>query len=248
MGWQTVYLLDFTSLASQTLTGDGNHVIDGLTWVKYGSVLEVTTATIAAAAGEGLRFNPVGGGTTYAPNNRGTPGIWLDLTQIDADINYACGIRVCFENDFNNATQDYHRACCGIGPNLNDTNDTIAWVMMRGCTSGSPTYMQLGVYGDNTLLYGYADKSIGVLSAANSEMVLEVPDLHRLACSTYYGTGAADPVLTDMFGHAVYTPLSALYTIHPRNNLGIFMGAGKHAAANAFECGYGRLKVEAYYR
>lgn len=54
--WETAFDIDFATLPDQTLTGDGAHVIGGVTFTKSGSAKEA--AAMAVINGVGLRIRP----------------------------------------------------------------------------------------------------------------------------------------------------------------------------------------------
>lgn len=112
--WSTAYEVDFTTVASQTITLNGNVTINGKTWTMA-NVANASSVTLGGA--NGMKFSCNTTNSTYSVTTRTGPMLLLPLTNIIPNIDTSYGIRIWVYEISNNANQNNEQSIIAIETN-----------------------------------------------------------------------------------------------------------------------------------
>ncbi len=245
--WRNVFDEDFSTLANQSLSGDGAKVINGKTWTKSNSAKDRTAMSIVN--GQGLVIHPDTNAQIFN-GTRNAPLIWLPFSQmsVPAGFGKTSGVRVwtylsAYSSD-SNVNNSGNKFYAGV-----DSNST-AWaqflgqdfassqtscVSSLGWTQAGSTSEQTDGGGGNALSY-----------SANKVSILVIPALSGLGGSVnaqyHVGADAAagwpgESATSANMGTTPTTALSIGVRQFPANvltGMGLFLAAGASASASFF--------------
>lgn len=240
--WTTYADLDFSTQLNQTLTGDGAHVVGGLTWNKGNSANEASTMQVVN--GSGLEIHPTST-TKFDATGITLPYLDIALSALYPALDWSTLIRVTIYES-SNATADFDSSVYGIW-NANHSAYSVA-VIHGHYGAPSDQYLFRTIYDnvvyDESTLFAALGYDVGRLS---------FDDLGRLAASFQAGVYSAGfPTETDYHLGGVQVTSTSVATALTNGtpikagDLRLFLGAFRNGSGTSLTTIIKRVKVEVF--
>lgn len=238
----TAYDVDFTSLGNILIDGDGEHIIDGKTWIKSNSASEVSPASIIS--GIGLRFLPSNDGNDYYGTIRTCPSIWVSLGDlIGGNYDHNINVRIFLYNSTNNSSLAKDSALLAVDPNHSSGDNSFGYSVYRGVyggVEGVSGYIHTG-----SLSYGSGNFS-AVIDETNNVIVLDIPNLNSGFATIMYGSYSVDdwPINSDIFlANSMRISTSNILTMYS-GIMGVRLGAIRNLSLTDLSVTFARMEVQ----
>lgn len=138
-GWTTVREIDFTALANQTISTDGNYTLGGVVWGYSGQ--DYTREATAIVNGTGLVLKPSNQSVWWPPNNEPegrSPRLTITLPDLIPNFHSSSALRVSLYFTFSGVTQWYQQLQWGVEVRpISNTRLTYHHLMFAGWDNGS---------------------------------------------------------------------------------------------------------------
>lgn len=236
--WTTVYDVDFTSLASQTISSNGSVTIDSKTWTME-NFANASSVTVGGA--DGMKFACNTTNSVYNTTTRTGPMLLLPLTNIIPDIDSSYSIRLWVYELSNNANQNNEQNIIAI-----ETDST------------AQRYEFDRYYNGGLIHYGRIVRN--ATSVVASDITGEpthdvmVMELDKMGYSfAYLRTGVYSggfPAIKNLKARAeMASPASPMFLplMQTPANMYIALGAATGNATGDLIVKFGRLRVDVYF-